>query len=283
MSLYGIDISEFQGVGVQGQDFTIIRATYGTGYIDEKCDQHYQLAKEQGKLRGVYHYAYPQYNAAVDEANWFVDNIQGYIGDALLVLDWEEGNKVDVGWAKAFLDQVYARTGVRPLIYMSASVTGIADWSSVASDYALWCAGYPNAFNVLNPPTPASDGSDMPYDTHAWPYATIWQYTSSAGTLDRDIAYMTPEAWVRFATPVHQQPSPMPAPEPAPQPTQPVETEPAPSPVDPTPVTPIQEPTPTPVNDRAPNPEKVVVPEPHKYFTLWELIVAIWKKLTGLK
>lgn len=199
MSLYGIDISQFQGVGVQGQDFTIVRATYGTGYVDPKCDAHYQLAKQQGKLRGIYHYAYPQYNGAVDEANWFVDNIQGYIGDAILVLDWEEGNKADVNWAKTFLDQVHARTQVRPIIYMSASVTGIADWSPVAADYALWCAGYPNHFNVPNPPIPASDGSDMPYNTGAWPYATIWQYSSSAGTLDRDIGYLSVQAWNKFA------------------------------------------------------------------------------------
>jgi len=219
MSLYGIDVSQFQTVGIQGQDFTIIRATYGTGYVDGNCDGHYQLAKQQGKLRGVYHYAYPQYNAPVDEANWFVDNIQGYIGDALLVLDWEEGDKTNVSWVKQFLDQVYSRTGVRPLVYMSASVTTSADWSSVASDYALWCAGYPNRFNVPNPPTPAADGSDMTYNTGAFPYATIWQYSSSAGTLDRDIAYMDGAGWGRFASPVHTQPSPTPAPEPAPVPT----------------------------------------------------------------
>lgn len=251
MALYGIDISQFQSVGTQGQDFTIIRATYGTGYVDPGCDAHYQLAKQQGKLRGVYHYAYPQYNSAVDEANWFVDNIQGYIGDAILVLDWEEGNKADVGWAKTFLDQVFNRTGVRPLIYMSASVTGIADWSPIAKDYALWCAGYPNAFNVPNPPTPAADGSDMNYDTGAFPYATIWQYSSSAGTLDRDIAYMSRDAWGKFAAPVTAPPAPQP---PAPAP------EPSPTPAPPTPE-PTPDPTPEPV-DPNPNSTPPVDPEP---------------------
>jgi lysozyme len=256
MSLYGIDVSQFQDVGVQGKDFTIIRATYGTGFVDPNCDGHYQLAKQQGKLRGVYHYAYPQYNGAVDEANWFVDNIQGYIGDAILVLDWEEGNKADVNWALTFLDHVYNRTGVRPLIYMSASVTGIADWSPVAAKYALWCAGYPNAFNVKNPPTPAADGSDMPYGTGAFPYATIWQYTSSAGTLDRDIAYMSADAWPKFAKPENSQQAPAPTPQPTPEPTPAPTPEPTPEP-QPEPA-PTPEPTPTP----QPEPTPVPVPEP---------------------
>jgi lysozyme len=279
MSLYGIDISQFQPVGTQGQDFTIIRATYGTGYVDPNCDGHYQLAKQQGKLRGVYHYAYPQYNGPIDEANWFVDNIQGYIGDAILVLDWEEGDKTNVSWVRQFLDQVYNRTGVRALVYMSASVTGEADWSSVASDYALWCAGYPNAFNVKNPPTPAADGSDMTYNTGAFPFATIWQYSSSAGTLDRDIAYMDANGWNKFATPVHAQPSPAPVPVSAPAPPSepPVVTPPV---VTPTP-TPVQTP-PVPTPAKKPTPPKVIVPDP-TYYKLWELIVAIFKKLLGMK
>lgn len=269
MSLYGIDVSQFQTVGVQGKDFTIIRATYGTGYVDSRCDGHYQLAKQQGKLRGVYHYAYPQYNAAVDEANWFVDNIQGYIGDALLMLDWEEGDKTNVSWVRAFLDQVYNRTGVRPLVYMSASVTGIADWSGVSSDYALVCAGYPNAFNVPNPPTPAEDGSDMPYDTGAWPFATIWQYSSSAGTLDRDIAYMDADGWNRFATPVHAQPSPAPAPDPAPAPTPDPTPEPTPAPT----------PTPIPVPVPVPKPKPTPAPPKQNWLqTLVNFIIGLFKK-----
>lgn len=281
MALYGIDISQWQSVGVQGQDFTIIRATYGTGYVDGSCDEHYQLAKSQGKLRGVYHYAYPQYNAAIDEANWFVDSIQGYLGDAVLVLDWEEGDKTNVGWAKTFLDHVYNRTGIRPMIYMSASVTTSADWSPVASDYALWCAGYPAKFDVADPPTPAADGSDMPYNTGAFPFATIWQYSSSAGSLDRDIAYMSADAWSKFATPVHEQPSPTPAPDPAPAPTPDPTPEPAPTP----------EPTPTP----PPEPPVVPAPIPPKppistkdvwlrvFHTFWQSFLAVFTlSITGL-
>ena len=43
-------------------------------------------------------------------------NISGYIGEAILVLDYE-GSAVyqGVGWAKDWMDAVYNMTGVKPL------------------------------------------------------------------------------------------------------------------------------------------------------------------------
>lgn len=204
MALYGLDLSHYQATDTvdQAQDFVILKATEGftdasgPGYIDPDCDNKYQRAKSQGKLLGVYGYAIML--DAVQEATFFVQNIQGYIGEALLVFDNE--THTNVGFALTWLDTVYGMTQVRPLIYMSASTARAVDWSPVLNaGYALYVAGYPSQFNVPNPGVPAPDGSDMPYATGAWPYATIWQYTSSAGTLDRDIAYMTREAWNKFA------------------------------------------------------------------------------------
>lgn len=216
--LKGIDVSVWQGVGTgdKGDDFVIAKATEGVGYVDPNCDGHYQRAKEQGKLLGVYHFARPDANSAEDEANWFVQNIQGYIGEAILVLDWEVATH-NVTWAKKWLDKVYEMTGVRPLIYMSASVVYAYDWSAVASsDYGLWIAGYPAKYNVSNPPTPGID--DMPYGLGAWGFWAIWQYSSSAGTLDLDIANMDREAWQRYAAKSGSTPAPAPTPTPAPAP-----------------------------------------------------------------
>lgn len=197
--LKGVDISNWQNVGAGGGvDFVICKATEGDGYVDPKCDAHYQRAKKNGQLLGVYHFARPDLgNTAEAEAEWFVKNIKGYIGEAILVLDWEVNTNNTV-WAKAFLDKVYALTGVRPLIYMSASVVNGNDWSAVAkADYGLWIAGYPAKYNVANPPTPSVD--DMPYGTGAWGFWAIWQYSSSAGALDLDIANMDAEAWKKYA------------------------------------------------------------------------------------
>ena len=55
--LKGIDISKWQSIGTGDgdYDFIICKATEGVGYTDPNCDGHYQRAKAQGKLLGVYH------------------------------------------------------------------------------------------------------------------------------------------------------------------------------------------------------------------------------------
>lgn len=204
MALCGYDISKWQSVGTgdSAKDFLIIKATEGTGYVDPSCDKHYQRAKSKGKLLGVYHFARPDLNkntaGAKAEAAYFVNNCKGYIKQAILVLDWEQpGTTGQVSWAKAWLDEVYRLTGVRPLIYMSASVVNGNNWSSISGNYGLWIAGYPNAYNVKNPPTPTAGA--MPYKIGSWKFWAIWQYSSGAGTLDYNIANMDANGWKAYA------------------------------------------------------------------------------------
>lgn len=200
MALYCVDVSSWQALGAgDGWDGVICKATEGSAYVDPMCDAHYQRAKNNHQRRGVYHFARPDLNpnGAIEEADFFVDNCQGYIKDGILVLDWECA-VWNVGWAKTWLDRVYSRTGVRPMIYMSASVVNGYNWSSVANaGYGLWIAGYPNKYNVPNPPRPAED--ELPYSIGAWPFCAMWQYSSSAGSLDRDIFYGDVNAWNAYA------------------------------------------------------------------------------------
>jgi GH25 family lysozyme M1 (1,4-beta-N-acetylmuramidase) len=234
MALYGYDISKWQSVGTgdSAKDFLIIKATEGVGYVDGSCDKHYQRAKKQGKLLGHYHFARPDLNTgtagAVKEAQFFVNNTRNYFGESIPVLDWEQpGTTGQVSWAKAWLDEVYRLTGVRPLIYMSASVVNGNNWSSISGNYGLWIAGYPNAYNVKNPPTPTV--GNMPYKIGSWKFWAIWQYSSSAGTLDRDIANMDKTGWLKYAgskaatQPAQEAPKPAePAPQPEPAKVEPV-------------------------------------------------------------
>lgn len=200
--LQGGDISKWQNTSAVDlfRDFVIIKATEGVGYVDPTCDTKYQYAKSKGKLLGVYDFARPDLGSAIAEADYFVDNTTGYwqAKECILVLDWESGNLADVNWALTWLRRVRDRTGVKPLIYMSASTLSRANWQPVVNeDFGLWIAGYPNKYNVANPPVPAE--GEMPYNTSPWGFAAIWQYTSSAGTLDRDVAYMSREAWAKYA------------------------------------------------------------------------------------
>lgn len=210
--LQGGDISKWQNTSAVDlfRDFVIIKATEGVGYVDPTCDTKYQYAKRKGKLLGVYHFARPDLSGAVAEADYFINNTTGYwkAKEAILVLDWETGNKADVNWALTWLRRVRDRTGIKPLIYMSASTLGLANWSAVVKeDFGLWIAGYPNKYNVANPPVPAN--GEMPYNTSPWGFAAIWQYTSSAGTLDRDVAYMSRDAWSKYAGKVAAPPAPV--------------------------------------------------------------------------
>lgn len=200
MALYGIDVSKWQSNDIvdQAGDFAIMKATEGNGYVDPTCDVKYQRAKKLGLKLAHYHFARPDLgNSAEAEAEFFVKNTKNYFGESIPVLDWERSTG-NVAWAKAWLDRVYALTGVRPMIYMSASVVTGNNWASVANaNYGLWIAGYPAKYNVPNPPKPGPN--ELPYKTGAWAFAAMWQYTSSAGTLDRDIFYGSKGAWDKYA------------------------------------------------------------------------------------
>lgn len=205
-NMNGIDVSNWQrGIDVTQMhdvEFVIAKATEGTGYVNPDCDRVYQDAKESGKKTGVYHFA--RQGDAIAQAKYFVDHISGYIGQSVLVLDYES-SAVDqgVGWAKDWLDAVYNMTGVKPVIYMSNSVVHRYDWSEVAKNYSLWNAGYCAGYNTIygfidNPPSH--------YDLGVFSNNTpLFQYTSSgrlngwSGNLDLDIFYGGSSDWDKLA------------------------------------------------------------------------------------
>lgn len=226
MALYGIDISYWQRgnykklIDTYGTDFVIARAAFNKD-VDEYCDKIYQYAKKQGKLLGFYFFPLNKNYSAIEHAQWAYKQVKNYIGEAIPMLDWEayreKGvdyvNIGDVAWAKAWLDEFYRLSGVRPMLYASASVINGYNWSSVAKDYGLWIAGYPGKYDVSNPPKPTT--KDMPYGIGKWAFWAIWQYSSSKGTLDRDIANMNREAWLKYAN-ASSKPTPTPTPTPKP-------------------------------------------------------------------
>ena len=202
--LKGIDISHHQkgiNLGAIDTDFVICKATEGNGYTDEMCDTFYQKAKSLGKKLGVYHFARPDLgNSAEAEADWFVKETLGYHKEAILVLDWESGNLQDTTWARKWLDRVYSKTGVRPVIYMSASVMRSANWGDVvAGDYGLWVANYGS-----NNGTPQESVFDR-YPLKYWSFYALWQYTSVGrlngynGNLDLNYFSGDSSAWDKYA------------------------------------------------------------------------------------
>ena len=206
MSMNGIDISNWQaGIDVSKvpSDFVICKATQGTSYVSPDCDRAYQQAKKAGKCLGVYHYAGGK--DAVAEADFFLANVKDYIGEAILVLDWESNQNSAFSqgatWCKKWLDRVYEKTKVRALIYMSKSVCRSYNWSSIAKNHGLWVAQYANYKRTGYQSDPWTDNKGY----GAWSGPAIFQYSSSGdlngynGNLDLNIAYMDRDGWDAYA------------------------------------------------------------------------------------
>lgn len=185
MRMNGIDISNWQrdiNLSAVKADFVIVKATEGIGYVDKSCDMLFQKALSLGKKLGFYHFARPTANNdPIREADFFYENCKGYFGKAIPILDWEAENKQNVAYAKAWLDRVYQRSGVKPVIYMSESVVNAYDWSSVANaDYGLWVAKYRDNATDYNY-NMANAGSHP--KVKWWKFYCMWQWTST-GRLD---------------------------------------------------------------------------------------------------
>ena len=207
MSMNGIDISNWQkGINVSKVpcDFVITKATQGTSYVNPDCDRAYQQAKKAGKCLGVYHYA--SGGDPVAEADFFLANVKGYVGEAILVLDWEsnQNSKFSQGatWCKKWLDRVYEKTKVRALIYMSKSVCRSYNWNSIAPNHGLWVAQYADNvtdYGYISNPWTDNKGYG------AWSGPAIFQYTSVgrldgySGNLDLNVAYMDRDGWNKYA------------------------------------------------------------------------------------
>ena len=208
--LHGIDISHWQkGIDLNAidYDFVIIKATQGYKHIDECFREFADTSLKRGKKIGLYHYfdstAMPE-----TQAVFFVNTIKDYLGRAILVLDWERDEnlyfKQGQEIAIRFLNKVYELTGIRPLIYMSKTVTRSYKWDKVVKgNFGLWVAQYKNKKKVsgyLNNPWTDNKGIGI------FPFVAIFQYTSTGllkgynGNLDCNIAYMSRKAWDKYCS-----------------------------------------------------------------------------------
>ncbi|HEX3429107.1 MAG TPA: glycoside hydrolase family 25 protein [Candidatus Limnocylindrales bacterium] len=181
--LEGIDVSHWQGtinwsmVAGAGKAFAIIKATESTDYTDPMYATNHAGAKAAGLWTGAYHFAQPDASAndAVLEADYFVSVINLGARDLIPALDLEQSGSLSVpalqAWVTAWLGEVTAKIGIRPMIYTSPSF-----WSThMGNTTALADAGYKTLWvahwGVASPTVPANN-----WGGRGW---TFWQYTSS--------------------------------------------------------------------------------------------------------
>src|SRR4051794_11283167 len=152
----GIDVSNWQHqidwlqVGTAGYDFAFAKATESTTFTDATYPINRTGAGAFGVKLGAYHFARPAGSSdaavvasAVAQADYFVAFAQPKRGDLLPVLDLEKSGNLPPArlttWTRAWLDEVSARLGVRPLIYVSPSF-----WKSALGDTPVFAAeGHP--------------------------------------------------------------------------------------------------------------------------------------------
>lgn len=198
----GIDVSNWQcdiDTYALDADFVVAGATWGVGGFNNMCltngvnqAANYQLgrASASGKSIGVYHYAMGRDARA--EADFFVNNVKGYVGRAVLALDWESQDNPQFGngaWVETWVRHVHDRTQVWPIVYVQASALGQLT-SFVREHCGVWVAQYASM---------AVTG----YQERPWLYGAygeaMRQYSSSgyvpgyAGRLD--LNYFRGERW----------------------------------------------------------------------------------------
>lgn len=200
----GIDISSYQAelnAGIVPSDFVFIKATEGTNYINPTWREQAGQVTQANKLLGFYHFA--STGNPIAEADFFISVVKDYIGKAVLVLDFEAGaiNAWGNVGARQFLNRVKEKTGINPMIYMSAEVTRQFNWSIISTSNALWVAQYASMSPTGYQSEPWSDGKGY----GAWSSAAIHQYSSSGslanwdGHLDLNLAYINASQWNELA------------------------------------------------------------------------------------
>lgn len=199
MALNGIDIASYQsGIDLTAvpADFVIIKATEGTGYVNPDYTRAYAQAKSAGKCLGTYHYANGgDYKA---EADFYLSQVGGRIGETVLALDWEGANNPafgnsDFAWCKSWLDYVYEKTGVRPILYCSQSVS--YKFANIGN-YGLWIAQYADNNQTGYQEKPWNEGS---YVCAIRQYSSCGRLASWDGNLDLDKFYGSRDDWMKYA------------------------------------------------------------------------------------
>ena len=205
----GVDVSNWQcniDTGALDADFVVAGATWGVGGLTNVCltagvnqAANYQLgrAMDTGKSVGVYHYAMG--NDARREADFYVDNVKGYVGRAVLALDWESQDNPQFGngtWIDTWVRRVYERTHVWPVIYLQASALGQLS-VYVREHCGVWVAQY-------------ASNAATGWQSRPWNYGlygeAMRQYTSNgyvpgyAGRLDLNCFRGERWQWDAYAT-----------------------------------------------------------------------------------
>jgi len=185
----GIDISHWSGDinwPLVDRDFVFIKATEGSGWVDNKFAVNWVGAKEARIARGAYHFWRYAYDS-VAQAEHFRSTVGDDIGELPPMLDLEDTNALKdasiltkISKCLLKIEELFEK---KPIIYTAEWWWGTrAKGSTLFRGYELFVASYrPLLFG--------------PYMVKAWDEWKIWQHTSKGscpgiqGNVDEDVIY----------------------------------------------------------------------------------------------
>lgn len=208
--IYGFDISHHNGkeavsrcfdtmLGYEHEPkFCFIKITEGKTYVDSRWEENVEAAIAYDLVVGLYHYARPENNSAMEEAKFFCENyrkIHTVLAsdiNAIPILDWEgEALKRNRKWVREWCDYVYTELRIRPMVYLSRSECHM-HLATVAGNYGLWVAAWRDIEKGVGNVAP-------------WPTWAVWQFTSDP--FDMDVFNGTVEQLKKYAIPENHAPN----------------------------------------------------------------------------
>ena len=152
----GIDISHYQrnidweklrnaNVKDQPLRFVFIKATEGVSIIDENFNENFYQARQNGIIRGAYHFFTPDADPQA-QARFFLRQVHLEPGDLPPILDVEKSGRLGPQQLQhavlTWLNEVEKHYGVRPIIYTGYKFRINYLTDSVFNDYPYWIAHY---------------------------------------------------------------------------------------------------------------------------------------------
>lgn len=197
--MQGVDLSSYQSglnsVTDLPVDFAIMRATFGTQFVDNQCNRFVQQCINSNLKWGVYHFI----TGENGEIQYYLKNIQGYLHHGLICLDWESDNNSQWGnlnYLEACVRTIQQSTGINPIIYTMASAYNDVQPLAARLNCGLWVAQYANMSLTGQQANPWNSNK---YNMILFQYASTGRLPGYSGNLDLDQCYLTRDQWDAYA------------------------------------------------------------------------------------
>jgi GH25 family lysozyme M1 (1,4-beta-N-acetylmuramidase) len=182
-TILGVDVSSYEGsinwtkVKAAGYTFAFAKATEGVALTDSYFVGNQTNGTAAGVIMGAYHFARPENNSAVAEANYFLSVAGPYIKACHLppVLDVEDPPSSPAlatfftsaqltAWIQTWMTTVQNATGIAPIIYIGPHNAAYINAS--LNTYGLWIDDYNSS--PTNPPPNIGVWTNWEFKQYSW-------------------------------------------------------------------------------------------------------------------